>query len=220
VDGTLIDSNYLHVDAWAQALASMDLPADSWRIHRAIGQDSSRLLASLIGDAADERGEEAKNLHSAFYSERTPRLRAFDRAGDLLTTLADAGVQVVLATSASPGELEHLLRALDSDEALTAVTSAGDVDEAKPEPDLLAVAMAKAKVSAANTAMVGDATWDMQAAARAGVIAVGVLSGGVSAAELREAGASAVYDDVAHVLRELDSSPLARLITDASAAGS
>jgi HAD superfamily hydrolase (TIGR01509 family) len=211
IDGTLVDSNYLHVQAWSEALQRTGHPVEDWRIHRCIGMDGSKLLDELLGDVDDAVKRRATKVHTRRYQRLSDRLRAFDRARDLLRTLHDRGVTVVLATSASPEELERLLSVLDADDWVDAVTSKEDVEEAKPEPDILHTALQKAGVAAADAIMVGDATWDGISAARAGVRFVAVRSGGISAAELVDAGAEAVYVDVAHLLADLPTSPLATL---------
>ena len=209
IDGSLVDSNFLHVHAWALAFADAGHPVDAWRIHRSIGMGSPQLLAGLLGDDADRLGEVVTTGHTERYAEMTDRLRAFDGARELVRAVADRGAVTVLATSAAPEELERLRAVLDLEDVLDAVTAAEDVEEAKPEPELVEVALRKAGVSPGRAVFVGDAVWDVVASARAGVPCVGLLTGGTSAAELTDAGAVAVYDDAAHLLRELDSSPLA-----------
>ena len=208
IDGTLVDSNYLHIDAWDRAFASVGHPVDVWRIHRSIGMDSAKLLESLLGAAADELGDEAKDLHSRFYLESSDRLRAIGGARDLLAELARRGHPVVLATSAPENELEILLGVVDERGAIDAVTSADDVGTAKPDPDLIQIALDRAGVGADSAVMVGDSVWDIVAAARAGVASIGVLSGGFGREELLTAGAVVVYEDVAELLGELDRSPI------------
>ncbi len=210
IDGTLVDSNYLHVHAWALSFADVGRPVDAWRIHRSIGKGSPLLLADLLGDEdADRLGDRVREGHSTRYAELADRLRAFDGARELVGAVAERGAVTVLATSASPDELERLLAVLDLADVLDAVTSAEDVREAKPDPEIVRTALAQAGVEAERAVFVGDAVWDVAAAARAGVPCVGLLTGGTSAAELIEAGAVAVYDDPAHLLREIDTSPLA-----------
>ncbi|WP_345763091.1 HAD family hydrolase [Diaminobutyricibacter sp. McL0608] len=204
VDGTVVDSNFLHVDAWQRAFADLGEQVDGWRIHRAIGQDSSRLLHSLVGERDDDWVARAKELHSTYYRELAPRLRAFDHAADLLRVLSDRGARVVLATSAPDDELEILLRVLDAGDAVYATTSATDVDEAKPDPGILKVALDRAGAGPADAVMIGDSTWDIEAAARAHVRSIGVLSGGTGAAELLECGASQVVEDPAALLGQVD----------------
>ena len=196
VDGTLVDSNYLHIDAWQRAFLDVDRVVPSWRIHRAIGMDSGKLLEALLGDDADTLGDRAKDRHSEYYAAAGDRLRVLPGARDLLARLADDGVDVVLATSAPPDELDTLREVLDVETDLTAVTDSDDVGTAKPEPDIVAVALDKSGVPADRALFVGDATWDIEAAGRAGVPCVALRSGGSGTAELREAGAIAVFDDL------------------------
>ena len=214
VDGTLVDSNYLHIQAWSEALQAVDFPVDDARIHRAIGMDSSKLLDTLLGSQVATVGNKAKSVHSKRYKKLTSRLRPFQSAKDLLKAVHDHGVLGVLATSAPPDELAELRKVLDAEEFISLATNADDVETAKPEPDLLHVALDKAGVTANNAVMLGDTVWDGVAAAKAGITFVAVRSGGISAAELREAGAVEVYDDVSHLLRELSSSPLRSLFND------
>lgn len=215
IDGTLVDSNYLHVESWARTVADLGVSIDTWRIHRGIGLDSGKLLEELFGDRLDELGDRAKELHGEYYTSLSDRLRPFERGTELLGVLAARGTRVVLATSAPEEELVELLRVLDTDPALHAVTSSADVETAKPEPDVIQVALEKAGVPPERAVMVGDARWDGIAAGRAGVAFVGVLTGGISEAELRDAGAVAVYESVAELLEKLDESPLASLLPDA-----
>jgi HAD superfamily hydrolase (TIGR01549 family) len=204
VDGTLVDSNYLHVDAWQRALAELGSPTDAWRIHRAIGQDSERLVRSVAGGHDDDWVARVTDLHSRYYRELAPRLRAFDGAAELLRAISGRGIRVVLATSAPGDELELLLDAIGAPDALTATTNADDVEQAKPDPGILEVALDRAGVGPSDAVMVGDAVWDLTAAARAHIRSIGVRSGGVGPAELFDAGASVVFDDPADLLAHLD----------------
>lgn len=204
VDGTLVDSNYLHVDAWQRAFADLGVTVDAWRIHRAIGQDSARLLRDVAGEHDDAWTERAKSLHSEHYRASAHRLRAFEGAAGLLRAIDARGIRVVLATSAPEDELALLREAIDADDAIHAVTSADDVDEAKPDPGILEVALRRADATASDALMVGDSVWDMAAAARARIPSLGVLCGGVGAGELLDAGARSVYDGPAGLLAALD----------------
>jgi HAD superfamily hydrolase (TIGR01509 family) len=216
IDGTLVDSNYLHVDSWSRTLADLEVDVDTWRIHRGIGLDSSKLLDELLGDRVEELGERAKDRHSEHYARSIERLRPIHGGRELLAALHERGARVVLATSAPGNELEELRRVLEVEDSLYAVTSSEDVETAKPEPDVIQVALEKAGVPAERAIMVGDARWDGVAASRAGVPFVGVLTGGISAGELRDAGAIAVYDSVADVLDHLDDGPIGELLRSAS----
>jgi len=214
IDGTLVDSNYLHVQAWSEAFASAGRSVDSWRIHRAIGMDAAKLLQELLGDDAESFGDRAKQAHGEIYERLTPRLRPFASARELLARLDDRGVAVVLATSAPADELKVLLRVVDAEQWLTAVTSAEDAETAKPAPDLIQVALGKAGVDADHAVFIGDTVWDGKACTKAGLRFVGVRSGGVSEAELRDAGAVAVYVDPADILAHLDAPAFVDVLTD------
>jgi len=200
IDGTLVDSNYLHVEAWSQAFADVDLAVDSWRIHRAIGMDSAKLLDALAPQLSERERAKAKRHHSRQYGRMSKELRAFDGARDVVRELADRGLTVVLATSAPEDELANLRALLDVEEEIDVVTSSADVDTAKPSPDIVQVALDRAGASADDSVFVGDTVWDVEAAGRAGVRCIGVLSGGISEGELRDAGAIAVYSDVVDML--------------------
>lgn len=209
IDGTLVDSNYLHVDAWLRALQAVGHPVDAWRIHRGQGMGSSELLDTLLGAAAEQVASRAKQQHTELYKESSQLLRAFDGARELVAAVAQRGAKVVLATSAAPDELEVLRSILDVEDTVAEITAAEDVETAKPAPDLVQVALQRAGVAADRAVFVGDTVWDVQACRKAGVACVGVLTGGISAAELTDAGAVAVYEDCCALLRGLDASPLA-----------
>ena len=211
VDGTLVDSSFLHVHAWVEAFAAVGSPVDAWRVHRRIGMGSGRLLRELLGDDLDRLGDRVTHEHTARYADLAGLLRPFDGSRELVRTLADRGARVVLATSAAPEEVDRLREVLQVDD-IVQVTASQDVDEAKPDPELVEVALERADVPAERAVFVGDSVWDVQASVRAGVPCVGVLSGGTSAAELADAGAVAVHDDVAALLRDLDDSVLASVL--------
>ena len=208
IDGTLVDSTYLHIDAWHQAFASVGHAVDAWRIHRAIGMDSTRLIERLLGDDAAALADRAKDEHQRVYFASTWRLRAFDQATDLLRAVHERGVAVVLATSAPQRELDALLDVLGASDAIDVVTSGEDVKTAKPDPQVVEVALERAAVAAGSALLVGDAVWDIRAASNAGVASVGVQSGGYGEEELLAAGAIAVYEDAADVLAHLDDLPV------------
>ncbi|WNY33359.1 HAD family hydrolase [Curtobacterium flaccumfaciens] len=200
IDGTLADSNYAHIDAWWRAFLAAGESVDAWRIHRAIGMDSAKLLETLLPDASQETRDTAKQFHTAYYAEQMPRLRLLPGARELLQAVAEAGHAVVLATSAPEHELARLRDLLAAGEWVTAETSSEDVEQAKPDPGIIRVALDKVGVSADDAVMVGDAMWDVESAGKVGVRCVGVMTGGIGGDELRAAGAAEVYDDAAAVL--------------------
>lgn len=211
VDGTLVDSNYLHVHAWQRAFASEATPVEAWRIHRCIGMDGSTLVTTLTDNADEETRNRLTDRHARYYRQTTSMLAPLPGARELLHRVADLGLQVVLATSAPEDELAILRKVLDCDDIVSEVTSSRDVDTAKPEPDIVRAALARAGVTAQHAAFIGDAVWDAEAARRAGVPCIGVLSGGVSSDELHSAGAVAVFENAAQLLDHLDETPIAAL---------
>lgn len=212
VDGTLVDSNYLHVHAWARAFAEVGIPVETWRIHRSIGMDGAELVGSLSDGAGEDVQKQLKDLHSQFYAETTSLLRPLPGARELLDRVAALGLQVVLATSAPEDELATLRVVLDRDDVVSTATSSEDVSTAKPQPDIVEIALKRAGVTADRAVFVGDAVWDAEASGRAGVRSIGVLSGGFSRGELEDAGASAVFENVLELCNELDDSPIGRLL--------
>lgn len=216
IDGTLVDSNYLHINAWQRAFAKVGIDVETWRIHRSIGMDGSTLVKILSDDASGDKQTQLKDLHSRFYRETAPLLRPLPGARALLQRVADLGIEVVFATSAPDDELTVLRKVLDSDEVVCAVTSANDVDTAKPKPDIVNIALERAAVSPDHAVFVGDATWDAEACVRAGLRCIGLLSGGVSRSELENSGAIQVFANARELLSHLDDTPIPRLIKSLS----
>lgn len=209
IDGTLVDSNYLHIQAWSATFDELEAPVDTWRIHRGIGLDSGKLLDALLDDQADELGERAKARHAKRYHALAGRLRLFKGARELLAEIHKRGRKVVLATSAPQDELDLLLPLLNADKWVDAVTSAEDAETAKPDPDIIQIAVDKAGVSADRAVLIGDSVWDGQSAGKAGVAFIGMRSGGFGDDELRDAGAIAIFDSPDDLLQHLDDGPLA-----------
>ncbi|MCV7174392.1 HAD family hydrolase [Mycolicibacterium sphagni] len=212
IDGTLVDSNYLHVDAWQRAFHEVGLPVEAWHIHRSIGMDGSTLVDQLSKGADDAVQTRLKDLHTRYYEADAELLTTLPGARQLLQRVAESDLQVVLATSAPANELALLRSTLACDDLVSAITSSEDVEQAKPSPDIVNVALEKAGVSARDAVFVGDTVWDVEAAARAGVPCIAVLSGGISRGDLENAGAAAVFDDAQHLCEHLGASPIAALI--------
>ncbi|WP_371934531.1 HAD family hydrolase [Mycobacterium sp. TY815] len=211
IDGTLVDSNYLHIDAWQRAFGEVGIDVETWRIHRSIGMDGSTLVKSLSDNAPEDTQKQLKELHSRYYREVASLLHPLPGARALLRRVADLGLKVVLATSAPDDELKLLRKVLDCDELVAAVTSSADVDTAKPKPDIIEVALDRAGVTAERAVFVGDAIWDAEACARAKLSCIGVLSGGVSAAELQDAGAAQVFENAEKLLANIEQTRIAAL---------
>lgn len=211
VDGTLADTNHLHVVTWWEAFRQAGHQVAMHDIHHAIGLGSSDLIAHLLGDERDRsRDEDLSAAHRTLYGTCFDRLPALEGARDLLYALDRRGWRIVLATSAGGGELTALRRAIDADEVIAGIASADDVSAGKPAPDPVHHALDIAECGPDEAVFVGDTVWDMRAARRAGVRAVALLSGGIPRRDLEEAGASAVYATPADLLNHLDSAFLAK----------
>jgi HAD superfamily hydrolase (TIGR01549 family) len=212
IDGTLIDSNYLHVQAWFRAFADAGLPVEAWRIHRSIGMDGSTLVKCLCNAGDEDAHQQVKDAHSRYYREMAPLLRKLPGAREVLEQVHGFGLQVVLATSAPKDELEILREVLDSDDLVSAVTSADDVGTGKPSPGVVVAALDQAGVSAEHAVFVGDTVWDAVASARANVPSIGVLTGGISRGELENAGVKAVFDDMRQLTANVAITPIGALV--------
>ncbi|HEY6747929.1 MAG TPA: HAD family hydrolase [Mycobacteriales bacterium] len=206
IDGTLLDTNYLHVLAWWQAFRDHDHPVSMWTLHRAIGIGSEELVERVLG----RPDEDVVQAHSERYEPLRDQVTAFPKAAELLSACADRGLTVVLATSGAKEDLDWMLPAIGvADGVIAGTTTSAEVDAAKPHPDLLQVAVRDHGLDPARTVAVGDTAWDVEAARSAGLPCVALLSGGIGRDEL--SGAVAVYDDPAALLDALGSSPLGRL---------
>jgi HAD superfamily hydrolase (TIGR01549 family) len=207
VDGTLVDTNYLHAACWSEAMRQNDKYVPTASVHRAIGMGSDELLQHLLGDDLDDASAEAiRSGHLTLYREFWGRLRRLPGARDLLRTCAGRGLRIVLASSAAEDELNALRSTLDADEYIDEATSSSDADAAKPAPDIVQAALSQSGIDPDAAVFVGDSVWDGAAAQRSGVRFVAVTCGGTSEAELRDAGAVEVWRDPADLLDHLDAS--------------
>jgi HAD superfamily hydrolase (TIGR01549 family) len=207
VDGTLVDSVYHQAIAWHRALVSCGASPAVWRIHRHIGMGGDQLVKAVCGQRFEaEHGDRARERHSEVFQELAGEVRALEGARELLAELKKRGHRVVLASSANPDDLDNYLDLLEARELADDWTSSADVDATKPEPDIVQVA--RERVGGGEAVMVGDSTWDCEAAKRAGVPVVGVLTGGFSEAELAQAGAEPVFESLTILRRRLADTPL------------
>ena len=207
LDGTLVDTVYAHVFAWQRALGELDLPVDGWQIHRRIGMSGglfTRAVAREIGrELSDAETEAAQRRHGELFRELLPERRPLPGAVEMLAGLRAAGIQHGIATSGRRPEIDLSLDALGVPPE-TVVVERGDVLRAKPEPDLFLACQQRLGVPVNECYVIGDAVWDLLAARRAGMLSVGLLSGGYGEDELRAAGAFRVYRDAEELLESLD----------------
>ncbi len=209
VDGTLVDSNRLHAQAWFDTFREAGLDGGTvLDLQRLIGMGSDKLVPTAVGIDGDSR--EAKRLserRGEIFSELyLPTIRPVPGAAALVERLRDLGFRLAVASSAKPDELEALLGIAGVPWLAPKATSADEVDESKPDPDVVHAALRELGLPPDEVAMIGDTPYDVEAGGRAGVTVIGVRSGGWDETGLR--GAAAVYRDAADLLDKLEASPL------------
>jgi HAD superfamily hydrolase (TIGR01509 family) len=178
-----------------------------WRIHRHIGMGGDQLVAAVAGDEVEERaGDDIRAAEGPLYLASIQTTSVLDGARGLIEDLKAGGRRVVLASSAKAQEVDHYLDLLDARELVDGWTTSADVERTKPEPDLVRAALDQ--LGTDDAVMVGDTPWDVEAAERAGVPTVAVLTGGFSEQELGDAGAAAVFTSIPDLRKNLDSTPL------------
>lgn len=204
VDGTLVDTNQLHVIAWQRAFRGIGLEIPAWEIHRQVGKGGDKLVAAVAGERVErEQGDDVRSLHGDEFGALIDEARPLPGARELMLALRERDVTTVLASSGKSEEVDHYLDLLAARELLDGITTSADVEASKPAPDLVETALERGG-GARPALLVGDTVWDGEAAARAGIGFVGLRSGGIGEAELREAGAVLVYDDAAELTNDLE----------------
>jgi HAD superfamily hydrolase (TIGR01549 family) len=207
VDGTLVDANYQHALCWYRAFREHDVVLPIWRLHRHVGMGGDNLVPAVAGDEVEERiGDAVRDRWEELFDELIDEVAALEGAHELMRDLKERGHAVVLASSSIQKHLDHFLDLMDARDVADGWTTKDDVEETKPEPDLVEAALAKAGTR--DAVMVGDTPWDIEAARRAGLETVCVITGGFSDQELRDAGAVSVFESVEELRRRLDETPL------------
>jgi HAD superfamily hydrolase (TIGR01509 family) len=207
VDGTLIDSNDAHALAWVDAFAEHGHEVSFAKVRALIGKGGDKLMPETIHVAKDSpEGEAIAKQRSAIFAKAyLPQLRAFPEARELLLALKDAGLKLVIATSAQADELTSLLQQAGLDDLIQAAATSSDAKDSKPDPDIVLAALRAAGCRPAEAVMLGDTPYDVEASVKAGVAVVGLRCGGWKDEDL--AGAAAIYDDVRDLRKHLAGSP-------------
>jgi len=196
VDGTLVDTNYHHAIAWHRALHANGHQVQMWKVHRHIGMGGDQILDALIGEeAAKANGDAIRDAEAEAYTKLIGEVGVLEGARELIEKLRDEGSTVILASSAKEEEVDHYLDLLDARDLVDGWTTSADVENTKPDPDLVHAALAKTGNDDPSV-MVGDSVWDVKAAKAAGIPTLAVLTGGFSESELREAGAAQVVEAI------------------------
>ena len=199
VDGTLMDTNYLHTEAWARAFEKAGHRVSRVKLHKQIGKGAELLIREFVDD--DETVEEIQNLHTEYYEGFQKFGHPLPGAKELISSLKERGYEVWFVTSAKDEELEHHMKELGAEGNIDGVVNSSAVDNPKPAPDIFEEALQRAGTTADETVAVGDALWDVEAARGAGIRTVAVLSGGAfDKQDLEQAGAVDVYEDCAAIL--------------------
>ena len=209
IDGTLVDTNYQHAIAWYRAFKQHGIVLPIWRIHRHIGMGGDQVVGALTDEETErDKGDDIRASEKTLYFQLIDEVQPMSGSRELIEQLKARGHTVVLASSAKEDEVDHYLDLLDARDLADGWTSSADVESTKPAPDLVSAALERAGGSPEDAVMVGDTPWDVEAAAKAGVPTVAVLTGGFGLAELEEAGAKAVFESVAELCQQLDQTPL------------
>jgi phosphoglycolate phosphatase-like HAD superfamily hydrolase len=206
VDGTLVDSNDAHANAWVKAFAEAGIHVEFQKIRCAIGMGGDKLMPAVADIKADSpRGQRISERRSEiFKTEYLPQLRPFRDAGALVSAVQARRLDTVAASSAKRHELEALLKIAGAPSLLGDSASGDDAEQSKPEPDIIHAALEKIDAAAADALMIGDTPYDVEAAARAGVATIAFRCGGWSDSALQ--GAAAIYDGPWELLARLDES--------------
>jgi HAD superfamily hydrolase (TIGR01549 family) len=200
IDGTLVDSTYHHALAWHRAFARLGDPPPLWRLHRAIGMGGDKLVAHVAGDQTEaQHGDKLRDFWRQEYLEIRTEVRPLPGAIDLVRRLSAAGYRVALASSGDPEFAREAIDLLGVGDAIEALTTSEDVDASKPEPDLVQTTLDRIG-EVDRSVFVGDTPYDVEAAARAGMGCIAVLTGGFSRAELTDAGSSIVVESLVELV--------------------
>jgi len=207
LDGTLVDTNYLHTLAWSRAFRDAGQWAPMNAIHRLVGMGGDQLVSELLGHTSPK----ITTARTSHYRDLLPEARAFPGASDLVHALHGRGLATVLATSSPADEVDAAMNLLSIAEVLDGRTTADDIEQAKPSPEVFRTAMRSVGLDPARTLVIGDSVWDIEAARSAGIACIAVESGGFSRHELSEAGALQVFRHVEEILHQMNATPLVQL---------
>lgn len=210
VDGTLVDSNDAHAQAWLDIFEANGFDTTFERVRELIGKGGDKLVPEVTGLAPDSHDCERLKTERSTHFQRVylPQLRAFPKAEALLRRLSGAGLDLIVASSAGDDELRPLLELCGALPYIRKQTSSDDAAHSKPDPDIVRAALAKAGCAPGEAIMLGDTPYDVEAAQKAGVRAIALRSGGHPDSALGHA--IAIYDDVADLLEHFDNSLFAQ----------
>ena len=211
IDGTLVQSNWLHASAWKDAFAVVDIPLEIEAVRRQIGKGGDELIPVFVPWWKRPMIEEPLKAYRKyiFRQDYLPQVQPLPKVREFFLRLQEAGIRAALASSASKDDLEAYKKIADIADLVDKSTSADDADRSKPHPDIFESALSKLGAKPANVLALGDTPYDAEAAGKAGVRTIGVMTGGWSKSDLLDAGCIEIYEDVAELLVQFDRSALA-----------
>jgi HAD superfamily hydrolase (TIGR01509 family) len=210
VDGTLVDSNELHIDAWDEVFRHFGKEFSRKQLHEQVGKGGDQYVPSFL-NAAEMRafGKEAQEMHGQIFRQKyMDRVQPFPKVRELLQRVHDDGKRIALASSSSEPEIEHYIALAKLRPLVDVFTTKSDVSHSKPAPDVFQRALTLLKMQPDDAVVVGDTPYDVQAAKKIGLATVALLSGGFSQDELRAEGAIAIFKDPADLLEHYARSPI------------
>lgn len=212
IDGTLVDSNWLHAEAWQRSFELLGIHLDVETVRRQIGKGGEELIPVFVPWWKRPAVEEPLNAYRQFLfqTEYLPRVKPLPRVREFLVSVQKHGIRVALSSSCSRHDLSAYKKIAGIEDLVDIETSADDADRSKPHPDIFSATLKKLGVEPRNALALGDTPYDAEAAGKAGVFTIGVTTGGWSEAELLDAGCIQVYRDVADLLDRFDQSALVR----------
>jgi HAD superfamily hydrolase (TIGR01549 family) len=206
LDGTLVDTNYHHALSWYRAFRRFEITIPVWRLHRHVGMGGDKFVAAVAGDDVEaRRGDELREAWEELFDQVIDEVAPLEGVRDLVVAFRERGQEVVLASSSVQKHFDHFIDLLEIGDEVDGWTTKDDVEASKPEPDLVQAAMRK--VESDEAVMLGDTPWDVEAARRAGVETVCLITGGFSEQELFEAGAAGVFESLDELRAHLNETP-------------
>ena len=212
IDGTLVDSNTLHAEAWRRAFEHFDIQIGMDEAWRQIGKDADQLIAAFVPEADRERLEpKLKEFRKQlFHREYMPRIVPFAQSRELLLRVRKQGMKIALATSSDQEDLANYKRLIGMEDLVDEASTSADAQASKPHPDIFKAALDKVGIEPENAIALGDTPWDAQAAGKLGIPVIGLTCGGWKRDDLRSAGCVEVWRDPADLLLHFQQSILSR----------
>ena len=212
IDGTVVDSNWLHAEAWKRAFAEMDIMLDREEVRRQIGKGGDELIPVFVSWWKRYSVEEPLKRYREwiFREDFLPQVKALPKVREFAEELKQRGIRFALASSSKKADIQDYKRIMQIEDLLDEATSADDVDRAKPHPDVFSAALKRLGLKAKDCIALGDTPYDAEAAGKAGLRTIGVETGGWTHDELMDAGCVEVYESVAELLGRLEESAIMR----------